>query len=433
MALRWPSFRLTPWQWWMVDALVIVGIALVTYLSVAVWHSGLGDITIYYNDARAFWQAKPLFTHFPAEYPVLALLPFSATLLPIGDFLIAFGVAMGALNVALYGAFLRWSTRTRALACMAYLFIGEQAYMTMRYDVFPALLTLAALWAMQRRHYRWAYLLLGFGTLAKMYPALFIPLVLIAQWRGADGDEGGHDVGDESRPRTRAVQEIVWSAAIAPAVIVVGFGLVAWRSGAAALGPITYATHRPVQVESLMATVAWFGAWRGIPVTQVYSYGSVNWVGPLTNALVGWSTPLLLGGCLLVYLLQWRGGLAVPRALVAVLCVTLLANRVFSTQYLIWAAPLVAEAEGWSIGWFLVFALNGLDLAFYPYSIPGYTSADETYFLWAVAARNVALLAVTAALLWRGRVAQPTALAASSAATSSAESRTSVAPSSSRT
>lgn len=422
MTLRWPVVRLARWQWRVVDALAVASIALVTYLSVAVWQSGMGDVTIYYHDALAFWHDKPIFTQFPAEYPLLALVPFSFTLLPIGGFLAAFGVGMALLNVALYAAFVRWSTRARALACLAYLLIGEQAFMTMRYDVFPALLTVGALWAAQRGRYPWAYLLLGLGTLTKIYPVLFIPVVLIAQWRAEDGD--ALVVGKLGR--------MIATAALAPLVIVAGFAVVAWRNPAATLGPLTYATHRPVQVESFFATVAWAGSWFGVPVTQVYSYGSVNWVGPLADALAGWSTPLLIGGCLLAYLWQWRGGLSLPRAFIAVLGMTLLANRVFSTQYLIWAAPLVAEAEGWHAGWLVIFALNGLELGLYPYSTPGYTAADERYFLLAVAARNVALLAVIAGLLWRTRAAQPSALAASSAATSSGVSRTATAPSSSR-
>ncbi len=422
MAMRWPVARLARWQWHILDALAVASIALVTYLSVAVWQSGLGDVTVYYHDALAFWHDKPRFTQFPTEYPLLALVPFSFTLLPIGSFIAAFGVGMGLLNVALYAACLRWSTRARALACLGYLLLGEQAFMTMRYDVFPALLTVGALWAAQRGSYPWAYVLLGLGTLAKVYPALFIPVVLLAQWRACDG----------AAPPAAKLGRMVATAALAPLVIVVGFVVVAWRNPAAALSPLTYATHRPVQVESLFATVAWVGSWFGVSVTQVYSYGSVNWVGSLANALMGWSTPLLIGGCLLVYLWRWRGGLSLPRAFVAVLGMTLLANRVFSTQYLIWAAPLVAEAEGWHAGWLVVFALNGLELGLYPYSTPGYTAADERYFLLAVAARNLTLLAVIAGLLWRTRVAQPSLLAASSAATSSGVSRTATAPSSSR-
>ena len=397
--MRISQIRLSRWQWYGVDALVVILIGLVTYLSVAVWQSGLSDVTLYYQDAVAFWQDKPILSQLPQEYPPLALLPFSLTLLPIHDFITAFGVGMAALNVALYASFVRWSTRSRALACMAYLFVGEQALMVMRYDVLPALLTVGALWAAQRRHYPWAYLLLGLGTLAKLYPILFVPVVMIAQWRGWDGEHENH----ENLRKTRQGLEILGMALIAPLVIVAGFGVALWRNPQGALSPLTYATHRPVQVEALLGTVAWLGSLRGIPVTEIYTYGSVNWVGPLADRLAGWSTLLMVVGCALVYLWQWRGGMTLARAFLGVICMALLWNRVFSTQYLIWAAPLVAEAEGWDVGWLLVFALNGLDLALYPYSTPGYSDADVLRFLLVVTARNLALLAVTIWLLWRTR------------------------------
>ena len=389
------------WRWALVDVAVVATVALMTYLSIAVWQAGISDISIYAQYAHAFWLQVPRFQRFPLEYPPLALLPFALTLLAAPNPIVPFSCGMAVLVVALYVGMVRWSGRRAALICLAYLLISEQAMLVSRFDIVPALLTVGALWAAQRRHFGWAHVLLGLGVLVKLYPIFLVPLLLIAESRLLQQEQSAI----KSNWRRWLPHMAMLARRVGTQCTVIGVGalLVWWRNPTSVLLPITYAAHRPAQVESLLATIAWFGSWFGMPLTQIFTFGSVNWIGPLPNSLLPWTLPALALGCVLVYLWQWRGKMSLPTAFLAVLCVVLLTNRVFSTQYLIWAVPFIALAEGLDLAWIVLCLLQVLVDIIYPYSIPHSTPADVQHFIMLVAVRNVVLLGVTVRLFVRDK------------------------------
>src|SRR5258708_30811169 len=114
------------------------------------------------------------------ESPPLAILPFSLSLLPpFGDSHTIYAVWMGAAVIAGYIGFLRFSDRTRAMVYFAYLALGSAAVLLSRFDIVPALVTLAALWATERRRFGLAYALIAAGILIKLYTGFLRPVVIL--------------------------------------------------------------------------------------------------------------------------------------------------------------------------------------------------------------------------------------------------------------
>ncbi|HEX5570422.1 MAG TPA: hypothetical protein VFX31_03490, partial [Ktedonobacterales bacterium] len=75
--------RQTRWLTLLVEiALLALGIVAMRSIMVATARLPNGDVAEYYTYALNFWTGHPIFTALPTEYPPLAILPFSFTLLP---------------------------------------------------------------------------------------------------------------------------------------------------------------------------------------------------------------------------------------------------------------------------------------------------------------------------------------------------------------
>ncbi|HEX5546500.1 MAG TPA: glycosyltransferase family 87 protein, partial [Ktedonobacterales bacterium] len=268
-----------------VYALVVAG----RMYAVTHWKLTSGDVIEYNTYAQAFWLSHPPLHQLPVEYPPLAIIPFSLTLLPpLKDIQTVFSLWMAAVVVIGYAGFLRFSTRRRGLIYLLYLLVGSNAVLTARFDIVPALITLAALWATERKRFVLAYLLLAAGILLKLYPAFLLPIVMIAHWqavrvaypatvRWRDGFRAL--VGFVKRdPAVRAVAS---GAALCAGAVALAFAAAIAVAGGAALSGFTYASDRPLQIESTPATLLWLGTLVGIPAHPEFSFVSLNMVGPL--------------------------------------------------------------------------------------------------------------------------------------------------------
>ena len=402
--------------------LLTLTLVIMRRVSVAIWRLPNGDVVEYYTYALAFWTQHPLFHSFPTEYPPLAILPFSATLLPpLADYQSVFTYWMGALVLLGYAGFLRFSDRRRALAFFVYIVIGAAATVVERFDIVPALVTLAALWAAQRRHFAGAYILLALGVLLKLYPIFLVPLVAIEQWRAlvTPADVAQLEtpaliawpVGKRLTPftvagevwyaalhfwRTRIFWRVVEGISLCLGIVALGFIVALTLDPAGALSGFQYAGDRPLQVESTPATLLWLGTLIGIPAQPVFSFVSLNYVGPLDVVLKPLSTVAVAGGCLWVYWRLARGRLTLAQGFLACLAVVIVANKIFSPQYLIWIIPFVAEVEGFDVAWLLICALT---TTIFPYLYglrkPIWTVTFGWEFMPTVALRNALLVYVT--------------------------------------
>lgn len=384
--------------------IALLALALVAMRSIMVATARLpnGDVIEYHTYALRFWTAHPLFS-LPTEYPPLAILPFSLTLAPpLAAFESVFSWWAAAAVIAGYLGYLRFSDRRRALAYFIYLVIGSAGTLVARFDIFPALVTLGALWATQRRHYATAYLLLAAGVLLKLYPIFLAPLPLIAQWRTlraiATDTEPDASAGGRMRRWLRApgIGRVAEGAALFLGAVGLGFAVAFMLDPSGALSEFTYAGARPLQVESTPATLLWIGSIFGLPARPEFSFVSLNLVGPADVVLKPLSTVALAAGCLWVYWRFARGQIAVAQAFMAVLGVVIVANKIFSPQYLIWITPFVAEVYGFDGMWLLICAVTTFIFPYlYGMRNPIQTVTYNWAFLPVVGLRNILLLSFT--------------------------------------
>jgi hypothetical protein len=361
---------------------------------------GDGDIRVYHKYAVEFWAGKHAFHALPLEYPPLAMVIFTLSVLPpIRDHSTVFAIWMAAAFLIGYFAFLRFSSRRNATLYAVYLLLGATAALLGRYDIVPALLTVGAIWAATRRRFGIAYLLIAVGAALKLYPLALLPILMMEHRRF---------LVVHSRPWKKPV---ALGALLSPGLLATTFGVSILLAGWEALNPFSYAATRPLQVESLGATLLWFGSAFGFPAITEHGWHSYNLVGPLDGGIMTLMSFAGLAGLGWVYWRFWLGRFDLPRAFLAVLCVALLTSKVFSPQYLIWVLPLVVEVEGIDILWLLICACTTL---IYPvlyvndhiFGTPGPLPYTNT-MLGTIAVRNLLLIAATLRVLLPGRAPIP--------------------------
>ncbi len=269
------------------------------------------------------------FRTLPLEYPILSLIPFSLPLIaPPRDYPLAFGVEMLLLALGVY-ALLGRLAGWRAAAVFA-LFMAFGAYATgaSRFDLLPAALTLGALVLAERRRWTWAYVLLALATMTKFYPVLLVAPLVVAQMRALPPDQR----------HWRRLTGLGWFAAICAALTVVSFAI----NPIGTYRQVSMLSHRPLEVESLPATLVWLASWLHVPMRSFVSFGSDNVSSPLSSLATLLVTAFLLGGLAVVLVRLWRGQMKLSGAWLTVLLLTLAAGKIFSAQYLIWVFPFAA-------------------------------------------------------------------------------------------
>jgi hypothetical protein len=382
--------RLTPGAWWgrkNLRFLVPAVVCLVALIPIYVHsHYGHGDIDLYHRYAAAFLSRHSL----PYEYPMLSILPFFLALPPVGDYIVVYALSMVAVFVAGYIAIHRFASPRAANLYALYIVLGGAITTLARFDIVPALVTVAALLAVSRRRFTLGYMLLALGVLLKLYPLFLLPIVMIEHRRVL------HFRGANLLPGP-----VLRGAGVFGFTLALGF-LVAILLDPGGWGsPFQQISHRPPEVESIPATVLWLSSFVGFSAFPNHSFHSFNLVGPAAGALSTLGDVGLVAGCLVVYWRQWRGRIDVGRAFLAVVCVAIVTSKVFSPQYLIWALPLVTLIEGFDLIWIAIGLLTTL---VYPILFEldqlhglGVPSRYAPHFLGVIAIRNALLLVAT----WR--------------------------------
>jgi hypothetical protein len=221
-----------------------------------------------------------------------------------------------------------------------------------RLDLLQTALVMAALALLTSRwHYGWSFAVLAAAVLFKVVPIVLAPLWVV-----------GAMPADRSLEfwRPRVLAGLLIRAALLVGLIVVGFLPFYLSDGARCLGFLDYHRARPLEIGSLLASVPLVLWLFGQPLTASYSYGSINVHSPLTPTLVAlspWLTAAVLGAATALLLVHFRrlSRVAVPGATLAsahplpivgyallLLMLYIATGKVFSTQYLLWLAPLVA-------------------------------------------------------------------------------------------
>jgi uncharacterized membrane protein len=217
-----------------------------------------------------------------------------------------------------------------ALIALSPLLLG--AVLLSRYDLFPTMLTIAALAALYFDRKRSAFVLLALGTAAKAYPIVIVPIALMYVWR-RDGR-----------------RTALWCLAVFAAVVLVCFLPFAIIAPKGLWWAIHGQENRPLQLESVGAAL-FLAAHQliGLHLSYYFTHSSDNLDGHVPMAFAGVMSILQLVSLVVVWLLYAAGPDTRARLLAssaAAVCAFIVFDRVLSPQYLIWLAPMVAVVRG---------------------------------------------------------------------------------------
>lgn len=347
--VQWP--RISPHSW----LVLLLSLTLVSLLVSGFWVKGpcvdaLWDGHQY--ETRCYTDLIPLYggrdldeSQFPYvesfnEYPVLTGLWMYLASLPAddsGSFFIWNAVGLGLVGLAV--TFFLWRTSERSVHVLWWALAPPLVlYAFHNWDLLAVLFSVLGLYAYKRDRLLLSGGFLGLGVATKLFPVVFLPIL------GAELLRRAHERGDGPW----------WESLKARGP---------WRFSLGAIGA-WLAVNLPFILinRSLWWETYSFHSGRG-PTTgshwNAIRFYAGRWDWDWLSSLV--STPMLptlspllfVAGTLVLVALVLKGRLGALSGCLAVLCVFLLANQVFSGQYVLWLVPffaLLPEVTWWRKG-----------------------------------------------------------------------------------
>jgi Glycosyltransferase family 87 len=260
-----------------------------------------------------------------------------------------------------------------------------------RFDLWPTVLTAAAVALLLAGRRRFGLGVLGVAAAAKLYPAVLLPIALVHVWR------------------TRGRREAIVCGgifAIVVAVIVLPFAVVApggvWDSFWVQAG-------RPLQIESFGAGILLAAHQAlGLDLTMESGHGSQNLAGGAADTLAVATTLAQIAAVIGIWIWYARGPAdrdRLVRACAAAVCAFIAFGKVLSPQFLIWLlplVPLVRGRRGLAAGGLLAAALV-LTQLWFPYRYWELALELDAAASWLVLLRDIVLIALVGVLTVRAR------------------------------
>lgn len=373
-----------------------------------------GDVGLYLEKAAALASGLLPYRDFSFEYPPLALVPMAIPYVawPFGDvtlevyrwlfagweavLILALGFVLQRI-VPLRGdegagrESLDRRLRGTAIRLIP-LTIGAALALTWRYDLFPALLVMLALWAALDGRPGLAGVAIGLGILAKAYPIVVVPALAIPWVMPLD---------------VRRLTRYGVALAMTLVLVMLPFWLL---TGSRAFEFLTYQAERGLQIESVGGGLAVLGGLlSGQPPELNHQFSSVQVEGTVADAWLAILPLLTAAGFGVLGVLGWRrirreadAGGGVPAATVvtialAALLVLIATNKVFSIQYVVWIVPFLALLRGGRF--WLALAVVALTMPIHPLLYEGLVGQRASSIL-VLNLRNGLFLALLAWTLW---------------------------------
>jgi uncharacterized membrane protein len=403
--------------WWLLVAFSLLHIFIILFLFKSDFFNSLrySSTGLYFGYASQMFQGAVPYRDFPLEYPPLAILFLALPGLAGSDLSgYAIGFTVEILIFDLLGLYLLFAiSRLRGLRCGAVFSVYTLSLLALwpvtvtRYDLIPAIIALAAIYAFMRDKTGTSWAILAAGTMTKLFPIVLVPLFLLSSLL--------------QRQYSRAIKGAGVFALITLAIAVPFIVL----SPSGFLESFTYQTQRGLQIESLYASALLVGqALHLIETPLEFSFGSVNIAGHLADTLAKVSLFLLIFSLLVVYwhffntmraanqydsLASDAGaqGELLHFSLLAIL-VFIVFNKVLSPQYLVWLYPIVPLVSGkWKlILWGVFLAAAASTTYLFPYHYLDLLDLKVTEIVVLVL-RNVLLGAMVLLLMNRFRTGAP--------------------------
>jgi len=259
-----------------------------------------------------------------------------------------------------------------------------------RYDPAVALVLAFVLLSMASRRWIAAAALIGVGFALKITPAILLPLVLILA------------------PRKQTIR-MVGGFAVTAIVPFVGVVLAGGNSLTNLTQMFRYHLNRPLEIESLFASVFWFGKLFGIATVKVgQAAGSQVIVSPAADLAATLSVGALLLALGAVLFLVWRRRAVITSsaslqalAVLATLLASLVGSKVLSPQYFVWIVPAVAiVALDRRVLATLMALVLALTHVLFPANYWQLADLQVPGAIWLVVLRNAILLAAFGLSLW---------------------------------
>lgn len=370
---------------------------------------------LYFDYASQLFQGAVPYRDFPLEYPPLALLFLGLPRL-IGTNFVGYDICftIEILIFDLLGLYLLFVvSRLRGLRYLTVFSVYTLSLLALwpiaiiRYDLIPAIMTLAAIYTFTRGKTKTSWALLAAGTMTKIFPIVLAPLFLLYSLFHRQYD--------------RALKGVVTFAlttiAIALPLIVI--------SPASLLQIVTYETERGLHVESIYASFLLAGhVLRSMVLSLELNFGSINITGSLADTLARISLPVLVSLLLIAYWYIFNTMKKVNRYSplmsddgikgyllnysIFVILVLIVFNKVLSPQFLVWLYPLIPLiAEKWKYGlWGIFIAAAILTTYIFPYHYQGLLDLN-TAEIAILVFRNILLVAMVIFLINRLRAIAP--------------------------
>jgi len=386
------------WAWW---TLVLAPLYV---LSCTLAEGGLttvrpwGDVDQYERYGRLMLNGQIPYHNFYVEYPPGALLAFVTPAIftnTHAQYLWLFKLVMTLCGLAVMALMARCLVALGADARRFAIALGAFAISPLalghvflnRFDLWPTLLTVAALTALLVGREVLSGGLLALDFAAKVFAAALVPVAAIRVWRA-----GGR----------RRLERTALSFAVVSLIVFLPFLGVAFGG----LGNSYYTqAKRSLQIETVGSSLLLAGDRLGFhhaPVTT-NSPGSIDLGGGTAHAVGAATTLLQVALVLLVAALYRRGPESDERLVTAFAsCVAAFAvfGKVLSPQFLIWLAPLIPLVGGKTgrratAALMLALVLTNLELR-------GYVGLSiETWAVWTLLVRNAVLVLIVSMLVWR--------------------------------
>ena len=294
-----------------------------------------------------------------------------------------------------------WQTLT--VYTLSLLSIGR--LISIRYDIFPAILTALAIYVFIRGNYKIAWATIAIGTFTKLYPIIIVPIFLLY-----------HFCHNTKREIINGIITFTLvSAAIAVPVMLL--------SPSGFIHSFTYQTGRGLQLESIYSSILLmcksFG-WTSLSIN--YSSGAYGITSSLANLLARISPLLIMFSLITIYWLFYReqrrntpamskfsslnssdAACIVKYSFLAIL-VLIITNKVLSPQYLIWLFPFIPLLTGPRkvMSWIIFIAIGVITYFIYPVFYDAIING--AYFaVGLLFVRNILLIVLACLVALKGR------------------------------